>query len=126
MAGLSRLSYGVGLLVTIAYCAAIWYAGNLFAILAGLDDGVPVSNLSRFAIAPLDFTLTINMIHWQLIAAGSFAFSVVVAFGKKVRSENSVLPVLPLVNHYGVLMLLILLHLVGFLLPMVPDCASIP
>lgn len=126
MAGLSRFSYGVGLLATIAYCAAIWYAGNLFAILVGLDDGVPVSNFSRFAIAPLDFTLPLNMIHWQFIAAGSFALSAVLAFRQMARGENSLQAVLPLVSHYGVLMLLILLHLVGFLLPMVPDCASIP
>lgn len=122
MAALSRISYGVGLLATIAYCAVIWYSGNLFAILVGLNDGVPVSNFSRFAIAPLDSNLSFNMIHWQLLAAGSFALSVVVAFGNSARGENSVLP---LVNHYGVLLLLILLHLVGFLLPMVPDCASI-
>lgn len=125
MRGLSGISYGVGLLATLSYCAATWYAGNLFAVLAGLEAGVPVSNFSLVAIAPLDLNLAFNMIHWQLLALASFAFSVVLAFRKSTPGENHALAALPLVIHYGVLLLLILFHLVGFLLPMVPDCATI-
>lgn len=122
---LSKIAYVVGLIATVFYGVLTWYAGNLFGVMFGLEDGVAVSNFSIVAIAPLDLPLAFNMMHWQLLAAVSFAFSLFIALKNKAVGDNSTFAALPLAGHYGVLLLLLMIHMVGFLLPLVPDCATI-
>lgn len=119
MSGLWIFAYVVGLLATIFYCALAWYAGNFFGFVSGLGEGNPVPGFSRLAIAPLDLPMTWNMIHWQLVAFLSFFISVFLAarYGARGHAADSL--TLPLLNHFGVLLLMLLINLVGFVSPMV-------
>ena len=116
--GISIASYVAGLLATIFYCALVWYGGNFFGYLSGVDEGNPVSAFSRLAIQPLDLPMTYNMLHWQLIASGSFVISSYLAVKNRKQDDRGALPSLPIVNHFGLLLLMLLINVVGFVSPM--------
>lgn len=104
------IPFAIGFLTTATYCALIWYLGNAFTILNPQEG---ISLFSRFATMPLELPLYFNMIHWQLLAAVSF----VISFGTYYTNQASVSVASkphPLLNHYGMLLLFLLLHLTGF------------
>lgn len=63
--------------------------------------------------------MTWNMIHWQSLAFVSFLVSVFLAARNATRGNSPDGPALPLVNHFGMPLLMLLLNLVGFVSPMV-------
>lgn len=104
-----RIAYLVAVLTTLAYCIVAWYLGNLFVTLAGEETLNDLPRLSTTLIVPLKTSLEMNMIHWQLIAIGSF----LIHFYAGHRSTSGFSGI-HLVSHYGVLLLLFFLHLIGF------------
>lgn len=108
------LSVGVAVLSTGAYCVLAWFLGNLFMTLVGEIGAVDLPRLSRYLVYPLDADMEWNMLHWQFIAVASLAIALV--FGRPVRRDGAVMSPMPvsIVTHYGVLLLLLFLHLIGF------------
>ena len=105
----TRIAYLVAALTTLAYCILAWYLGNLFVTLAGKEFLQDLPRLSTVLIVPLDLDLEFNMIHWQLLAI----VSLLVHFYAAYRSTSGFSGI-HLASHYGVILLLFFLHLIGF------------
>ncbi|MEM9533169.1 MAG: hypothetical protein AAGA23_19775 [Pseudomonadota bacterium] len=104
----TRFSILLATLTTTAYCATVWYAGNLFAVVTGPDSAANVSRLSVWTILPLPLSTTYNMIHWQALALASLFF----AFYRTLRNADP--SAQPLTDHYGLLLLAFFVNLIGF------------
>jgi hypothetical protein len=105
-----EIPFAIGFLTTATYCALVWYLGNAFTILSPQEG---LSLFSRFTAMPLELPLYFNMIHWQMLAGVSF----VISLGTYCTSQASVSissKPHPLLNHYGILFLFLLLNLTGF------------
>ena len=85
---------------TLTYCLFVWFLCNLFGTLA-VEPGGGWFATGTMLVKPLTLPLPLNAIHWQLIAVLSLAYA-----STSDRVEK-------IVQHYGVLLLLSLLHLVG-------------
>ena len=125
MSNYLRVSVLLSLLATIFYCVVVWYGGNLFAILVGQTGSENISNFSVWTILPIELSNSYNMIHWQLLAVASFLISLFMIFKQGNHDGGSPNAALPLVNHYGVLLLLTLINTTGFAVTFVTVCATI-
>lgn len=105
----TRIAYLIAALTTLAYCIVAWYLGNLFVTLVGEETLRDLPRLSTVLVVPLDMELEFNMIHWQLLGIGSL----LIHFYATHRSTSGFSGI-HLASHYGVLLLLFFLHLIGF------------
>ena len=104
-----RIANLIAVLTTLAYCIVAWYLGNLFVTLAGEETLNDLPRLSTTLVVPLKTDLEFNMIHWQCIAIASL----LIHFYAGHRSTTGFSGI-HLASHYGVLLLLFFLHLIGF------------
>ena len=125
MSNFSRASMLISLLATIFYCVVVWYGGNLFAILIGQTGSENISNFSVWTILPLELSNSYYMVHWQSLAVASFLLSLFMTFKHGSQDGGSASAAMPLINHYGVLLLLTLINTTGFAVTFVTVCATI-
>lgn len=119
MSNYTRVCLLISLLATIFYCVVVWYGGNLFAILSDQNGSANISTFSTWAILPIELSISFNMIHWQLLAVASFLLCLFMILKPSEHDEDGSNITLPLVNHYGVLLLLIFINISGFVISFV-------
>lgn len=105
-----QIPYLIGFLTTAVYCVLVWYMGNAFTILSQQEG---VSLFTRLTTMPLELPFYFNMVHWQILAGISFIFSLGTYQARQAPAHVASKPH-PLLNHYGILFLCILLNLTGF------------
>ena len=109
----AQISFLISFLTTAMYCVLVWYVGNAFAVLGNQGGHSATSIFTKLTTAPLDLPLFLNMLHWQLLAGISFVICVVSYLTGQEKTSRTRQPH-PLLNHYGMLFLCILLNLTGF------------
>ena len=90
----------IAAIATLAYCLCAWFLCNA----AGTRGENPVSGLIEICTwlaQPLSLPTPINAAHWQLLALMSLAYAQLSAAIDDV------------IRHYGVLLFLLLLNLIG-------------
>ena len=125
MSNYARISLVISLLATIFYCVVVWYGGNLFVILVGQNSSENIPNFSVWTILPVKLSLTFNMIHWQLLALASYLLSLIMTLKGAEHDVDDRGMALPLVNHYGVLLLLTFINITGFAISFVAVCSEL-
>jgi len=112
------ITYAVLGSMTAAYSATIWYASNIWSLLIHESGKSAITSLSMFSIAPLPGSLWLSVIHWQLLAIGSFVGAIIWGRSRIRKTENTDAIVLPAVLHTAFILLLVIWHSLGVIAPL--------
>jgi hypothetical protein len=115
-----------GSVATVAYCWAVWWFSGLFATLVPHDHGAyETAMLSVVLIAPIPGAFMLQAIHWQLVALVSLIAALRKTLYPASPHFDESAAMWSFVGHAYLLLTLCLLHVVGFLVSIVPYDAII-